>query len=135
MVDITNFGIDWSSMPEKKREPVPEGIYTAYIDSSDRKKTKNGDSEYIELVWKITDEAYKNRLIWDLIYMGPKSREISDNKLKTLCRSMGLESAKNTEELHLREIKIAVKIEVSDQFGAQNRITNYKEKDVDEVAF
>lgn len=129
MANLAGYDIDWTSMPEKGNKPVPEGTYNAFIVKSDEKISKAG-AEYIELQWKIADGEHKDRIIFDILSNSPGAQEISRNKIKTMCRLMGIVSANDTEEMHNNEISIVVKVEHSDEYGSRNRISSYKEKDI-----
>lgn len=108
-------------------EPIKEGEYIAQIIKSEKKQTRAG-SDALHLTWQIIDGEYKNRQLWEQLYLydpsRPKQLSFNRNKLFHILAACGKEQISDTGELHNRPVRITVKI---DEYNGRvrNIITRY----------
>lgn len=111
-------------------EPIPSGDYLMVLTASERKPTKAGDAELLELEVQIIDGPHKGRNLWDRLNLWNKSvkaTEIARAQLSALCRAVGVMQPRDTVELHNIPFIGAVKVERREDNGEPtNRITAYK---------
>ena len=112
MADLSALSFDAEKIaPQTSFEPVPIGDYVVIITESDLKPTKNGDGEYLQLVYEIMDGEYKGRKIWDrlnLINKNVTATEIAQRALSGICHAVGILHPKDSAELH--NIPFSVKV-------------------------
>jgi hypothetical protein len=106
---------------------LPAGNYSATLESSESKRGKSGDSEYIQFTWVITDGSYSGRKVWDIVmrkHSNPTVVQIGNRKLKALVDLFG--PALDTSEWHDRELILKVTQRVDKSSGEiQNQIAGY----------
>jgi len=111
------------------RQPVPNGNYVALITDSEIKTTKRGDGRYLQLVWEITKGEHKGRMIWDRLNVenpNPTAVKIAQQDLAAICTAMGKGGIDDSDELHYKEITIAVQVSpASNGHDASNEIKGY----------
>ena len=111
------------------RQPVPNGNYVALITDSEMKATKRGDGRYLQLVWEITKGEHKGRMIWDRLNVenpNPTAVKIAQQDLAAICTAMGKGGIDDSDELHYKEITIAVQVSpASNGYDASNEIKGY----------
>lgn len=97
--------------PIEKYEEIPEGSYRCEIIQTDVMTTKDGHGRYISLRFRITEGAYKGRLIFQRITTLNRSDDamrIGKKHLSLLCYSIGIESFDDTDELLNYETIISI---------------------------
>ena len=63
MVSLGNFDAN-TVEPTSSFEAIPAGKYLAAIVASERKPTKAGTGNYLELTFQVLEGEYKNRHLW-----------------------------------------------------------------------
>jgi len=136
-------GFDASKVePNEGFDLLPAGEYTAVIVGSERKPTSNGNGEYLKFELQITDAGkYQNRKLWDNLNIkssGPNkdtTEKIAKGTLSAICRAVNVLTPKDTNELHMKPIRITVGVKTrSDTRELQNHIKAYKPRDAGPVA-
>lgn len=98
--------------PAKEREPIPNGDYVAIITESTMKKTKNGQGEYLEVVYQLVGEGiYKGRRLWsrhNLVNNNETAVSIAQSELSSICRAVNV--LKPNDSLELHNIPLIVKV-------------------------
>ena len=113
---------------------IPAGWYEAEIIGSKLKKTKNfkdTGNQYIELKFKILDEAYEGRLVFTNLNIkntNATAVRIANQDLKRICEACDIDGVlEDTEDLHEipMMIKLSVKPETS-EWPEKNEIKGFK---------
>ncbi len=116
--------------PSSSFDPIPAGWYTAIINNSEMKATRDGYGEYLSLTLQIIDGQYENRLVFarlNLKNANDKAVDIARKDLAAICRAVGVMSPQASEELHDIPLMIKVKVRpASGEYEASNDIGGYK---------
>ena len=95
---------------------LPADTYTVVLDSSEWKPTKDAQTEYLSLSWKVIDGKYNGRLIFEVLNLknkGPKAAEtikIAQTSLSAIGLACGVSVIKDTAQLHGIPISLKVGI-------------------------
>jgi hypothetical protein len=111
MVNLTGFDANQVE-PSTTFDPIPAGKYLAAIVDSQMKPTKNGQGEYLELVFQILDGEWKGRQLWarlNLANPNPQTVKIARGELSAVCRAVGVMAPKDSIELHNLPLVITVR--------------------------
>lgn len=108
---------------------VPEGSYAAFVETAEVKKTKDGEGQYLALMWKIIGPTQKNRTIfanYNFQNKNEKAQEIAMQDLKSILTAAGKTNfaISSPNEMLGLVCQIFVKTKV-DSYGEKNVITNY----------
>lgn len=117
---------------------VPEGSYAAFVDKAEVKKTKDGEGQYLALMWKIAGPTHKNRTIfanYNFQNKNAKAQEIAMQDLKSILTAAGKTNfaISSPNEMLGLVCQIFVKTKV-DSYGEKNIITNYSASKMDVAA-
>ncbi len=110
MAGLNNFNAS-DVDPNFAFEPVPAGNYTAVITASERKPTKKGTGQYLELTFQIVEGEYQGRLLWARLNLdNPDAQavKIARAELSAICRAIGVLAPKDSVELH--NIPLVIKV-------------------------
>jgi hypothetical protein len=127
MVSLEGFDAE-KIEPVVEMKPIPAGEYTAVIESSEKKPTKNGQGHYIQLVVQIVDGDYKGRKIYDNLNLWNASSqavEIAKGTMSAICRAVGVLRPSDSSDLHNKPLTIVTKNEKYND-TIQSRIKAYK---------
>lgn len=110
--------------------PLPIGEYVVIITASERKPTKNGLGEYLQLTYDVVDPVnFKGRKLFDrlnIINQNETAQDIAQRALSAICRSTGIEAPKTSEELHNIPFKVKVGINpAKGEYAESNKIQSY----------
>lgn len=128
-------GFDASQVePAKEREPLPNGDYVAIIIESAMKKTKNGQGEYLELVYQLVGEGvFKGRKLWsrhNLVNANDVAVQIAQGELSAICRAVKILKPNDSIELHNIPLIIKVACRKNKDSGQMtNDVVGWKAKD------
>lgn len=113
--------------------PLPVGDYLVIISASERKPTKNGKGEYLQLTYDVIDGEYKGRKLFDrlnIINENETAQNIAKGTLSAICHVTGVAKPKVSEELHNIPIMVHVVITpAKGEYSEGNVIKEYKYKD------
>ena len=129
MVDLGNF--DASQVdPSSDFEPLPEGIYTVMIVSSETKPTKAGTGHYLEMKLAVCNmEKYNGYALWvrlNLDNPSEKAMEIANKELSAICHAVGVLKPGNTDALENIPFDVRVVVEKrKDNDQLANRISSF----------
>lgn len=111
-------------------EPLPPGWYSATITGADLCNTKAGTGQYIKLRFDITGPTHQGRVVFanlNIRNRNAQAETIGRQQFGDLLRSIGLESASDTDQLIGGQIDIKVSIRPGDgQYEAQNEVKGYR---------
>lgn len=115
--------------PQESFEPIPVGEYNAMITDSEMKPTKNGQGEYLQLVFEVVEGEYQGRKIWarlNLVNQNQTAVDIAQRELSAICRAVGVMQPQDSTDLHEKPLTIGVKIRQSPGYDPSNEISAYK---------
>ena len=108
---------------------IPKGDYDAVIVESEKKKTKAGDGEYLNLKIQILNGEFQNRILWTVLNLWNKNEKAVQSArgdLSAICRAVSVLEPKDSSELHNKPLKISVAIKKNGNDEDENRIVGYK---------
>lgn len=110
---------------------VPPGAYVAIITSSEQKITKAGNGKYLALVYEVIDGAFKGRKLFanlNLWNANETARKIATIELSKICKALGINSPRDSAELHNKPIQLIVDVSMgSDRNGNAREENKIKE--------
>ncbi len=122
-IDINNF--PEIKLPEK--ELIPDGWYTAYINSADVVETLKKDGRYLNLEFMITQDPYKDRRLFQKINLwvsSPKARFRAQEEAKALYNALGFTKTESTSQLLDKVISINIGHQVDSRPEHAGKIRN-----------
>jgi hypothetical protein len=109
-------------------DAIPAGKYQAVIVESEMKPTKNGDGQYLELVFEIIDGEYKSRKLWarlNLENRNAQAVQIARADLSAICRAVNVPQPKDSIELHNLPLTVTVRCRKNQEGEISNEIKGY----------
>lgn len=120
---------DFTDVKESGFAPIPSGSYNVISDDVTLKETKSG-GEMINIKFKILDGPHEGRFIFSSFNIrndNPKAVEIGLGQLKSFIRIAGCPmQVQNWTDLVGYKACAVVKIQTSDQYGDQAKISYFK---------
>jgi hypothetical protein len=128
---MAEFVFDSSGVkPNDYFEPLPPNWYDAKLIESERKPTKDGKGEYLNLTFEILNPEYVNRKVWDRINIkndNEAAQRIAHGQLAALVKACGLTAITDTQQLHGIPVCIRLGVRPADQvYDASNVVKGYK---------
>ena len=121
-------GFDASQVKDSEFEALPAGEYRAVISDSERKKTKDGESELLQVKLQIIDGPFKNRTVIDRFNLwnkNPEATTIAQQQFKKVCEALNIIKPADSSALHMKPLMI--KLAVKEYNGKdQNEVKGYK---------
>jgi hypothetical protein len=121
-------GFDASQIKDSEFEALPAGEYRAVISDSERKKTKDGESELLQVKLQIIDGPFKNRTVIDRFNLwnkNPEATKIAQQQFKKVCEAVNIPKPPDSSALHMKPLTI--KLAVKEYNGNnQNEVKGYK---------
>lgn len=115
--------------PSQSFDPIPAGKYMAFVAESEMKPTKNGEGQYLLLVWEVGEGEFKGRKVWDrlnLVNNNQQAVEIAYRTLSAICRATGKVKIQDSSELHAAPCIINVKLRQDPGQNPQNEVKGYE---------
>ena len=113
-------------------DPVPAGKYVAVITESEKKPTKAGTGEYLQLTFQVIEGEFKGRLLWARLNLDNPSAmavKIARAELSAICRAVNVMAPKDSLELHNLPLTISVGCKKREDTGdITNEIKGYEAK-------
>ena|SRR6056297_3349404 len=109
-------------------DPIPAGWYNAVINSAEVKDAKSG-GKYINVRYDVTGPSHEGRVVFGMITIqnqSQKAEEIGRQQLGDMMGALGLATLKDTDQLVGGRLAIKVKIQKSEEYGDQNRVSGWK---------
>lgn len=121
-------GFDASQVKDSEYEALPAGEYRAVISDSERKKTKDGASELLQVKLQIIEGPFKNRTVIDRFNLwnkNPEATTIAQQQFKKVCEALNISKPPDSSALHMKPLMI--KLAVKEYNGKdQNEVKGYK---------
>src|SRR5687768_13180569 len=122
--------------PRGEMGAVPAGKYSCRIEDTERKDTKSGDAQYLQITHVITEGEYKGRKIFDRLNLWSaqngewvrrtdEAGNIAGQAMSELLAALGMATIRNHEELRGKNLIVKVKVRKSDDYGDSNDVQNY----------
>ena len=108
--------------------PIPSGKYPAVIIASEKRMTKNGTGEILELTLKILEGNFKGRRLWDHLNWkntNPKAEAIAKSKLAAVCHAVGVLEPNDSSELHDLPLTITITGDDDSFGGGRSQVVGY----------
>ena len=118
--------------PQSSFDPLPAGWYECYIANSERKPTKAGTGEYIQLELEIMGPTHAGRKVWDrlnIINNNDTAVQIALAMLSSICRAVGVMNPEDSAELHNKPLMVKLNISKDEQYGDRNEVKEYAKKE------
>lgn len=137
---MSNLDFDATSVePSVALEALPSGTYPVKIKWTERKATKKGDGELLQLQLEVIDGDYKGRSVFDRLNLwnsNSQAVDIAQRSLSAICHAIGLLKVKNHEELRGKKLVAKVIYKNDEKYGEGNDVKGYSklEGDVAEEA-
>lgn len=114
-------------VPADERDLLPAGEYDLQVIESELKDTKSGEGQQLVLTLEVVTGPHTNRRVWDRLnirHTSADAQRIAQRALADLCLAIGIQSLRNSEELHFKPFKARVTIaeDKKGQYGPQNRV-------------
>lgn len=137
MADLQGFDAN-EVEPTSDFEAIPAGKYVAVITESEKKPTKAGTGQYLQLTFQIIEGPHSNRILWARLNLdNPNATAVAIAKaeLSAVCRAVGVMAPKDSVELHNLPLVIHVRCRRRDDTGdITNEIRGYSRKESVPVA-
>jgi len=121
-------GYDPKQVADSDYDALPAGEYRAVIVESERKPTKSGGGDLLNVKFQVIDGQYKNRTVFDRFNLwnaSEKAKLIAQQQFKKVCEAVNVMSPKDSSELHMKPLMI--KLAVKEYDGKeQNEVKGYK---------
>jgi hypothetical protein len=132
MADLNGFDANQVE-PSTEFEPIPAGKYLAVITDSEMKPTKAGTGSYLQLAFQVIDGPCKNRFVWSRLNLQNPNEtavKIALADLSAICRAVGVNSPKDSVDLHNLPLVIHVACKKRQDTGElTNEIKGYTRKE------
>lgn len=133
-MNLSDLNFDANNVePNKGFDVLPADDYTAIIESSEMKNTKDGNGKYLKLSFQIIEGEFSGRKLWtnlNIVNDNPKAVEIAKADLSAICRAVGVMTPKDSNELHNKPLTIKVVCKKRKDNGEmENKIDKYIAKE------
>lgn len=127
---LLNFRADQVAPQENNFDPLPAGIYIAQVVESDLKRLSSGNGDSLNLTLQVLDGAHRNRKVWarlNIRHSNAQAQSIAQAQLSSLCHAVGVINLNDSTQLHMRPLRIKVKVRPADgQYSASNDVTAFE---------
>lgn len=115
--------------PAAPRGTLPAGKYKCVITASEEKPTRAMTGTKLALTMQVIEGPHQGAYLYDNLNVNNPSataQEIAQRQLSAICRAVGVYTPKESSDLHNKPLMVTVKVENSEQYGAQNKIAGYE---------
>lgn len=126
------FRFDASTVEPQKpldNSPIPAGTYTAHVIESDVKPLNSGNGTGLKLTLEILEGPFAKRRVWTSLnvqHTNPVAQTIGQQQLSALCHAVGVIRMTDTNQLHMKPLKIKVAIRKDEQYGDRNEVKGFE---------
>ena len=117
-----NFNASEVAPQQSGYEPRPAGDYTMQVVNSDMRTTKSGTGQYLWLEFDILSGPVRGKYFerLNLFNDNAKAVEIANRQLSAICNAIGLMTLQDSEQLHMKPLKVVLKVSESKNGSLQN---------------
>lgn len=125
MADMSTLNFDPNQHdPNTGFQAIPGGDYTALVEDSDLKTTKNGNGQYLQLTWQIIEGSYAGRKLFQRLNVNNPNKTAEDigrRELAGVCQALGI-THQITDSAQLHNIAALLRVGVvnDDEYGDIN---------------
>jgi ribosomal protein S28E/S33 len=115
--------------PQKAYEPLPAGWYPVMIAEADVMPTKAGTGHLLKVKLEVLEGTGKGRTAYWSINLrnpNPQAEEIGMRELSSLAHAIGEMRIRDTAQIRGKILQVKLKVETSEQYGPQNKVTGAK---------
>lgn len=105
-------------------DPVPAGTYECVISDTEFRDTSSG-GKMLRITYTILSGEQKGRKIWQGLNLRNKNADtvrISREHLSAVCDAAGVPEVRDTTKLHMRRVRVVVKVEEEGEYGPRNSV-------------
>lgn len=120
-------GFDATQVQEMDYTPIPEGRYVMIATSTEKKPTKDGDGEYLQVVLEIIDGPAKGRKHWvrlNLKNQNPSAVDMARRELASICKAVGVLRPVSSSELENKPMIVTIGIKKNKTNGKDENVCN-----------
>tara|TARA_R110002020_G_scaffold238327_1_gene450833 strand:- start:756 stop:1247 length:492 start_codon:yes stop_codon:yes gene_type:complete len=116
--------------PSTTFQPLPADWYKCVITEAEERVTSKGDGSFLLLSIEVIAGDYSGRKVFDRLNLknpNPTAVEIAQRSLSSICRSIGVNSPKDSSELCDKPMMVKLSVRPSDgQYDASNDVKGYE---------
>lgn len=115
--------------PATPRGAIPAGKYKCVITASEEKPTRAMTGTKLALTMQVIEGPHQGAYVFDNLNVNNPSataQEIAQRQLSAICRAVGVYTPQDSSDLHNKPLMVTVKMETSEQYGAQNKVGGYE---------
>lgn len=115
--------------PAKPRTTLPAGKYKCVITGSGEQPTKAMTGTMLKLQMQVIEGPYQGQMVFDQLNINNPSQtamEIAQRTLSAICRATGVMMPQDSSDLHNKPLMVTVRVESSQQYGDQNKVSGYE---------
>lgn len=115
--------------PAKPRTTLPAGKYKCVITASGEQPTKAMTGTMLKLQLQVIDGPHQGAMVFDQLNVNNPSQtaqEIAQRTLSAICRAVGVMMPHDSSDLHNKPLMVTVRVENSQQYGDQNKVSGYE---------
>jgi hypothetical protein len=109
---------------------LPEGWYTASVNSAELRETKAGTGNYLNMRYDIIGPDHAGRVVFGMITIrnpNQTAERIGREQLSSLAAAIGMkEMPRDSDELIGNTVSIKVGVEKSAEYGDKNTVKGFK---------
>jgi len=124
-----SFNINDLPTPSDDFAPLPDGWYTASINSAEIRDTKDKTGQYIAIRYDILGPTHQGRVVFGNVNIKNKStqaEEIGRQALGSIMRAIGLARVDDTDQLIGGSLQIKLAIRTQEGYEPTNDVRGYK---------
>ncbi len=122
-------GFDANQYEPQSFDVLPAGEYDVMIVASSVQEAKNGVGRYLKLELQVCSGQFRNRKLFDILNLwnpSTQAQTIARGQMSAICRAVGIMTPKDSSELHMKPLRVKVRIDKSEEYGDSNRVVAYK---------
>jgi hypothetical protein len=115
--------------PAAPRGAIPAGKYKCVIVSSEERPTKAMTGSMLKLQMQVIEGPHQGAMVFDQLNINNPSQtaqEIAQRTLSAICRATGVMMPQDSSDLHNKPLLVTVRVENSQEYGAQNKVNGYE---------
>jgi hypothetical protein len=121
---VLGSGYNAANVETSDNEPLPAGEYIVQVDSAELRQTKAGTGTGCNMTFEVVDGNAIGRKLFNwfnLAHENPKAAQIGQGEFASLCKSLGVLTPQDTDELlgKFCVVRVAIK-------DGRNEIKGYK---------
>lgn len=115
----------------RDNEPLPAGLYSVEITSSEVKDLKSGNGVGLSLEFTVIDPApFARRKVWQSLnikHTNPQAEQIGQSQLSALCRAVGIGVLNDSDQLFGQVLRIRTKVRPAEgNYGPRAEVVSHE---------